>query len=242
MQSRDNYLSVAACIAGFLSLGAFRAEAQNSQRISVSKAEQLVAGWVQAHKPHDGSAWHSRPRLKELTPPDLWERAGAQVFKQVASTSSVEGVDSYLIKAKKVYPLSTGFPGGGLGSMWVCDLNHDSKLELVYTYSSGSGVDWSHIGVVRLDTPTPVRIETELASMNAPLTLQRQSDQTINVYFNPFPVSGGKSAPMDQALRKLLLGRLVLAKKGGQETLAIQYDPSLTQEQRNRVQVVKRQL
>lgn len=240
MKSRAVFFFVPVCIAGFLWLGAFRAEAQNTQRLSISTAEPLVSGWVQGHRRHDGTSRRIRPQLKEVTPQDLWDRAQAQVFKQVTSTSSVDGVDSYLIKAKKVYPLSTGFPGGGLGVMWVCDLNHDSKLELVYTYSSGSGVDWSMVGVVRLDTPVPIPIKTELASMNAPLTLQRQSDQTINIYFYAFPLSGGKAAPMDQTLRNLLLGRLVLVKKGGQETLAIQYNPSLTQEQRSRVQFVKR--
>ena len=240
MQSHVPFVFIPVTIVGFLLLGAFRAEAQNTQRLSVSKAEQLVAGWVQAHKPHDGSAWHSRPRLKELTPPDLWDRAGAQVFKQAGDTSSIEEVDAYLIKGKKVYPLGTGFGGSGLESLAVCDLDRDSRLELVYTYSWGSGIHRTHLGVVRLDTPAPLQIDTELVIMNTSLTLERQNDQTVNVYFYPSPV-GGKAAPMDQTLRNLLLGRLVLAKKGGQDTLAIQYNPSLTQEQRSRVQFVKRQ-
>lgn len=207
-------------VVGTLSM---RADAQAGHRLSVREAESQVAGWVKAHKPHDGSAWHSRPQLKEITPKELWDRAGAQVFKLRDDTHSFDEADAYLIQGKYILPLSIGFGGSGLDSLCVCDLNHDSRLELVYTYSYGSGVNGSSLGIVRLNAAGPVPLATQLTTTQGPLQVEKQNDQTIKV-----------------SARGTLLGSLVLTHKGNTDVPDVQFAPGVPQTWRKDLGHVKR--
>jgi hypothetical protein len=200
------------------------AENNKSGRISVEDAQQLVAAWLQTHRPHDGTVWHRHPTLQDITPQDVWTRLGAQVFKQRDFTQSVEEVDAFLIKKSKIYPLSIGFGGWGLTSMCVCDLNEDAKPELAYTFSWGSGLHRSHLAVFCLDRPSSGKVETDF-QYKGDLLLEKENDQTVRVYVSDF-------VPKRKQVKGVLLGRLALNSKGKHLVLGVEWNPGLPQKWR----------
>ena len=234
MKSYSVFVLVLVWMVGSMLWGPFRAEAQAAQRISVPEAERLIAGWVKVHRPHDGATWHSRPHLKELTPQELWDRAKAQVFKQRDYTESIEEVDAYLIQGMKICPLSVGFGGNGLDSLCVCDLNHDSKPELAYTFSWGSGIHRTHLGVIRLDSGVPIPVNAEYV-MTGDMRVERQSDQTVKVFSATLAFTNRGSSNRVPEVKTTLLGKLKLVPKNHQTTIDIQFDPALPTKWRKQI-------
>lgn len=206
-----------------LALGSVRAEGQTPHRLSVPRAERLVASWVEAHKKGRLTV-DKHPRLRDITPIEVWQRLRGQVFKQKDYTNSIGNVEAFFITGEKVYPLSTGFGGYGITSMCVCDLDADSRLELAYVYSWGSGVHRSHLGLLNLDGASVVEVEARFHP-TFDIVLDRVDDQRVMVYVdNPGMRTAGST--------RVLIGRLRLTRKAQQAVLGIQFRPGLPKEWR----------
>lgn len=75
-----------------------------------------------------------------ITPPDISERYGFDIFKFNTSCGS------FLLYENKIYPLGQCLGGNGVTSFAVADLNADGAFELFFTYSWGSGLHHSYVG------------------------------------------------------------------------------------------------
>jgi hypothetical protein len=82
--------------------------------------------------------------LQGLSGEQVWEAIHGQVFRATAGPFADE---SFLIRGDQVVPLGTAIGGHGLTSLVVSDLDEDGIAELLFTYSFGSGIHQSRIGV-----------------------------------------------------------------------------------------------
>ena len=179
--------------------------------LTTIEAERLVAVWVKANRTPQPVYWNPSPPLAEVTTREILERLQAQVFQYRGHTGSVDEVECYLIKNGDVYPLSIGFGGSGLTSMCVCDLDGDSKPELAYTYSWGSGIHRTHFALIFASDPHPTKIETTFTFRDFDLELKKTSDRDVTVYAG--------------ATR---LGKLIVSVNSkGNRTLDVRFEPNL---------------
>ncbi len=183
-------------------------DSPSGMRITVSEAERRIAVWVGKYK--TPFARHSHPKLKDVTPEDGWHRAGGQVFKQTEYTESIDETDAYFIRGREIVPLSIGFGGNGLISVCVADLNLDGKRQLVFTYSWGSGLHRSHLGIVDFEQPKPRKNEAEFVFRTYDIRLRKQGDQSVDAF-------AGNTA----------LGKVVLINTPRGEIPTIKWDPRL---------------
>jgi hypothetical protein len=82
---------------------------------------------------------------EELPMPEAWETMRAQVFR---ITEGAFADESFLIRGDTVLSLGTAFGGRGVTSLEIGDLDTDGSAELLFTYSFGSGIHQSRIGMV----------------------------------------------------------------------------------------------
>ena len=104
--------------------------------------------------------------LEEISCDGLYEKMGIQVFK-IPCDSDFNPCESYIINNGKVSYLCTGFGGFGLQSLCVADLDANGSYELVYTYSWGSGIHRSLIGICYFDQDTLIQSDAPVAITNS---------------------------------------------------------------------------
>jgi hypothetical protein len=165
---------------GLLSYTPCRSSSQ--VRITQTEAERIVSTRVKKHK--TGSFWNQHPKLKDVTPPEVWRRLGGQIFKQADFTGTVDEVDSYFIRNRSATSLGIGFGGSGLISACVSDLDGDGRPELLFTYSWGSGLHRSHLAMLRFDGLNPEKTEADFVYRNYDMSFVRSSDREISVVAN----------------------------------------------------------
>jgi hypothetical protein len=71
--------------------------------------------------------------------------------------------ETYLIHGERAQAVGTAFGGHGLASMLVTDLDHNGSPELAFTYSFGSGIHQSRIGMYDPDNTNPATFESDIA-------------------------------------------------------------------------------
>ena len=98
--------------------------------------------------------------LVELTTEEMWQRLGLQLY---SVTEGVAQCRSFLVLDRRAHPLAGGFGGHGLQSACVTDLDGDGAAELTYSYSWGSGVHRTQLGVCVFDGETPRPRDAALA-------------------------------------------------------------------------------
>lgn len=190
--------------------------------VSTGEAERLVQAWITAHR--DQGYWHDQPTLREVTTQEVRRKLQAQVFRLTDEPGCISEFDAYLIKDGKVYPMSTGLGGHGLMGMCVCDIDRDSKDELVYVYSWGSGLHRSVIEAYRFGAPSPTKILSTFAVKNADVILEKTGPHSVGLYVRD--VVDGK-----QARRRL--GQLVVARHNGSQLLDVELEPNLPKKWRD---------
>lgn len=215
MTSKIGLMLLAVCVVILLLSGFTSAQSKNPDTVSVAEAEKLIKAWINEQKNH--CQWQSGTKLKEVTPKDLQERLHAQVFKLDYDKRSLSGFDAYLIKDRKVYPMSINFGGYGLTEMCVCDIDNDSKCELVYIFSCGSGMHRSVIEAYRFNGPCPTKIPSGFALMNADMSLKKRDEHRIDLF----------GTNMMDGSNKVCIGELVLIKSNEREFLDIKPDAKL---------------
>ncbi len=185
-------------------------------RTDITTAEGMVRLWYQKDRP-DLNPGVQIP-LKELTTDEIWNRMGLQVFQV---SQGIFQYDTFLIWQTVVLPMGTGFGGVGVTSMAVADLDHDGQPELLFTYSFGSGIHQSRLGMYApaipgsalLGSPGPLNgiIEAETTLRDGDLLLEKISDQEVRVNAE---MTSQASQPLGQALllhqgQEVKLGLLV---------------------------------
>lgn len=141
----------------------------NHEKVTVEEAVKLIGEY---RRLNNQSMVTSLP-LKEITTDQVFQELGCQVFKD-------GDFEAYVIRDNKVTHIGMGFGGLGVTSIYTADLNKDGRLELVYTYSWGSGLHRSHIAVMMFGE-TNKEIVSDFVYMNKDLLLEKKDYYTILV-------------------------------------------------------------
>ncbi|MDX1416747.1 MAG: hypothetical protein R3293_21275 [Candidatus Promineifilaceae bacterium] len=115
------------------------------RRTTAEAAQMIYGALLREHQ--DLNLQQPLP-LEELPLPGLWESLRVQLFRMVDGPMANE---TYLINGHIVLPLGTAVGGQGLTSLEVDDLDEDGREEIWFTYSFGSGLHQSRIGVYAPD-------------------------------------------------------------------------------------------
>ncbi len=116
--------------------------------------------------------------LTEITPEDVWEETGYQLFKDGSS------LDTYVVADGKAAVLGTGFGGYGVTSVVPYDVSGDGTKDLVYAYSYGSGIHRSVISWMDLESMAeyPVQSAGEDGGFRTYDLILQQEEDSIGVY------------------------------------------------------------
>ncbi|MBY0010753.1 hypothetical protein [Paenibacillus typhae] len=117
-------------------------------------------------------------QLAEITPAEVWEETGHQLFKDSSS------LETYVVADGKAAVLGIGFGGSGVTSVVPYDVNGDGAGDLVYAYSYGSGIHRSVMSWMDLQTMTehPVLSKAETAGFRTYDLILQKEDDSIMVY------------------------------------------------------------
>lgn len=112
--------------------------------------------------------------IYDITPKEVKEEIGCQIFKVNYSCETL------VIYKSKV--CSIGFGGGGSGvvSLTTCDFDGNGQKDLIYTFSWGSGLHRSHIGVFNLSKEKEEWLD--FVQMNKDVMLEKISDNNFKIY------------------------------------------------------------
>ena len=186
--------------------------AAGQARLTLAEANRLLLFWYQQQKP-DLNPQVTVP-LKEMTTDEIWNRMGVQVFQV---SGDIFMYDTFLVTGSQVTPLGIGFGGMGVTSLAVTDLDRDGQPELLYTYSFGSGLHQSRIGMYAPVLPGNGNLEAGTSLLNGDLLLAKVSDSQVVVKAEMFTPGS------------LRIGVAALQGQGDARTLTIVLDQGLPQ-------------
>jgi hypothetical protein len=181
-------------------------------RLNLDEASQLLLSWYRQQNP-DLNPQVTLP-LKEMTTDEIWNRLGVQVFQV---SGDIFMYDTFLVKGGQVTPMGTGFGGVGVTTLAVTDLDQDGLPELLYTYSFGSGIHQSRLGIYSPTFPGEGILEANTTLTYGDLLLEKVDDYQVKV--------SGELA----GTGSVVIGQAALQSQGGQETLALVLDKDLSQ-------------
>lgn len=110
----------------------------------------------------------------DITPEDVKKELGCQIFK-VNYTC-----DTFVIYKSKLFPIGRGFGGFGTVSINTCDFDNNGKKDLIYTFSWGSGLHRSQIGIYDLSKGKEEILD--FIQRDEDVILEKISDNKFNVY------------------------------------------------------------
>ncbi|MGD2166169.1 MAG: hypothetical protein PVH50_11660, partial [Anaerolineae bacterium] len=113
-----------------------------SVRRTTGQAEAMIRDYWLSRKPSLSPEF--RLAVAELPAHDVWEHLSVQVFRV---TEGPYALETFLINGETVLRLGTAVGGSGVTSLQVSDLGEDGFAELLFTYSFGSGIHQSRIGM-----------------------------------------------------------------------------------------------
>ena len=113
-------------------------------------------------------------KIYEITPKNVKDEIGCQIFK-VNSTC-----ETYVVNKSKVYAIGLGFGGFGVVSIETCDFDDNDEKDLIYTFSWGSGLHRSHIGI--LDFAKEQEEWLDFKQLNEDIMLEKISENNFKVY------------------------------------------------------------
>lgn len=116
--------------------------AGSSDRKSPGEAEEMIRDYLGSQKPNLSP--DIRLPMIELPMQEGFENLVVQIFRV---TDGPFARETFLISGETVLQLGTAFGGEGVTSLRVSDLNQDGSAELLFTYSFGSGIHQSRIGM-----------------------------------------------------------------------------------------------
>jgi hypothetical protein len=107
-----------------------------------AEAAEMIGDYLQSQKPQLDP--DLRLQVEELPMTEAWEQLRVQLFR---ITEGAFENESFLISGDSVLPMGTAVGGRGLTSLEIGDLDRDGSAELLFTYSFGSGIHQSRIGM-----------------------------------------------------------------------------------------------
>lgn len=110
----------------------------------------------------------------EITNKDIKKETGCQIFK-VNNTC-----EAYIIYKSKLFHIGTGFGGYGILSIKTCDFDGNGHKDLIFTYSFGSGLHRSQIGIFNLFDEKEYTLDFQ--QMNKDIVLEKISYKKFNIY------------------------------------------------------------
>lgn len=135
-------------------------------------SEDGIGDLIAALKASDGFEGSlSGADYRNFTPEDVERETGCRIYK------NIQTYDSYLLYDGQVYPAGIGFGGWGVTDAEVCDLNADSRKELLFTYSWGSGLHRSQLG--HFDPVTKSLTYAEYMYQNEDMMLTVDTDRSL---------------------------------------------------------------
>jgi hypothetical protein len=180
-------------------------------RISVEEAEGLVRDWIFEKNP-DMNPKEDFP-LEETTTEEVWRRTGGQLFK--IKDGNVLLFMTLFIRDKQVLPLGISFGGFGITDIYVMDLDQDGEVELLYTFSWGSGIHRSHIAIYNFSLEK--EILAEFTFWHGDLVFEKIDDQTVFVYSAEVGLSDGNVTFTPENK----LGQVILSETDGEMILSV---------------------
>lgn len=112
--------------------------------------------------------------ISDITPENVKKEIGCQIFK-VNYTC-----ESYVIHKGEFFRIGFGFGGFGVVTLTTCDFNENGQKDLIYTFSWGSGLHRSHIGI--FDFSEKKETWLDFVQLNEDIVLEKLSDNSFNVY------------------------------------------------------------
>lgn len=131
-----------------------------------------------------------------ITPPLVFEKTGCLVFKYAKSSAS------YLQVGRQIFVLGESFGGHGLTDLQLCDFDRNGRLDLIYTYSWGSGLHRSHVDHFNLSTM--VQSHLNYTNLNGDLYLSRVADDHFELYQAAVSIENSDFARISLTRRDLL--------------------------------------
>lgn len=189
---------MAYCLAFVLALtqyGLTKTARLPEQRVTVGDAERSVAAWEMKQR-FSGTSSRYAVKLKEITPAEVWSRVRGQVFRAMdrADPPRYRG-ESYFLRRGEVVRLGTAFGGNGLISIVVADLDKDLRPELYFTYSWGSGIHRTQLGMLTVIGNKIRKSDANVAFRDGDMILKKTDDRTVKA-----------------SVGKIYLGNIVLSK------------------------------
>jgi hypothetical protein len=165
--------ALAAC--GHTPAGEGPPAAPGGQRVGLDEATALVRAEIFERKPTMNESMEAP--LRELTTDEIWRRLGVQLYQV---TEGVRACATYLVLDGRAHLLCGGFGGNGIQSACVTDLDGDGAPELTYTWSWGSGIHRSQLGVCRVTGDGLLQEVAPLAYVGD-LFVRKESDERVVV-------------------------------------------------------------
>jgi hypothetical protein len=109
---------------------------------TLAEAEEMIREHLYSQKPDLNPDF--RLPVEEVSVHEAWEQLRAQVFRVTEGPFARE---SFLISGDTVLALGTAVGDRGVNSLEIADLDRDGSAELLFTYSFGSGIHQSRIGM-----------------------------------------------------------------------------------------------
>ncbi|NIR66012.1 MAG: hypothetical protein GWN61_17390 [candidate division Zixibacteria bacterium] len=135
--------------------------------------------------------------------------------------------ETFLIHDDSVYQLGTAYGGNGVSSMLITDLDQDGAPELTYTYSFGSGIHQSRVGIF---APAYEAVKLQEADFAYQGDIGLLSDQDV------VEIRVLKVKPDLQILDyKERIGTLYLREVSGQVDLVVEITPGLPEQISERI-------
>jgi hypothetical protein len=150
----------------------------------------------------------------EMTTAEIWNRLGVQVFQV---SDDIFMVDTFLVRRGRVTQLGIGFGGFGVNSLAVTDLDRDGQAELLYTYSFGSGIHPSRLGMYAPVLPGNGILEAGTGLIFGDLKWVKVDDYRVEV------------RAVITAPGSLHIGQAALQGQQDAKTLVLVLDPGLPQ-------------
>jgi hypothetical protein len=156
--------------------------------------------------------------IKEITTDEMWTRLHAQLF---VVTDGIYLHQAYIILDQKVSPLGVALGGSGIMSMCVVNLDKSSQPQLLFTYSWGSGI---HRSIVGIWTEASSWIDAKPLLGNNDLSIEKIDDQHIRLNYGTF------DPRTSQLIKKGDFGAIHFTSTGKSPQLDIIPDKSLPKE------------
>jgi hypothetical protein len=210
-----------AVLAAWFLSAACAAEAKPGD-LSLEQAQPLIRDFILRNNPDIATL--GTIQLQDLTPADVRSEMRVQIFKV---SDGPKAYHSFIIGDGTVSDFCTGIGGHGLQSLCLCDLDGDGQREIAYTFSWGSGIHRTQIGVYSKAVQPPQILVAW--SYCGDLFVSPREDGGITVE------SGNYTATVNSWNDAAPFGRLTMKKDDPQVTIDVELSDALSEEDKKKI-------